>query len=319
MIPRFIVASLLLLLVCVPASAQQDSTRFDRLWLADYDGPRRLEVGVSAGYALSSDWTDLVALHVFDTQGGIHRQVLLRNVAVAPGAGGAVAVTYWRGRHGFRATAGYSKSCLTTSSRCVDGPVSPPESGAALGVAEVSMDVYRYGIEGIVGLRNWRDSQFWRPYLIVGAGGVTYDPDEDALPLFPGTFETLVPPPSSGPGTVVITNGATTLLIATDELGLENVFGLTLGFGMDFRMPVGLGGVALRLEAADQITSSPFSVTVSRLDQDDDRCCFDRRNEPTVFRAGAIHNLRLSAGVAVELPLRGPRTETDPWDKTRRR
>src|SRR5687768_3208886 len=69
--------SFLLLLVSVPASAQTDSTRFDRLWLADYDGPRRLEIGVSAGYAASTDWTDLVALHVFDTRGGIHRQVLL--------------------------------------------------------------------------------------------------------------------------------------------------------------------------------------------------------------------------------------------------
>jgi hypothetical protein len=314
---RFSVSFFAALLVCAltsSVSAQQDSTRFERLWLADYDGPRRLEVGVSAGYALSSDWTDLIALHVFDPRGGIHRQVLLRNVAVAPGAGGAVAVTYWRGRHGFRATAGYSKSCLTTSSRCVNGDL-PPENGAALGVAEVSMDVFRYGVEGIVGLRNWRDSQFWRPYLIVGAGGVTYDPDEDELPLFPGTFETLVPPPASGPG-VVITNGATTLLVATDELGLENVFGLTLGVGMDFRIPLDIGGVALRLEAADQITSSPFSVTVSRLDADD--CCFFERNrDRTVFRSAAIHNLRFTAGVALELPLRGPRTETDPWDRTR--
>jgi hypothetical protein len=315
MSPRLLVSSLLLLLLAVPASAQRDSTRFDRLWQADYDGPRRLEVGVSAGYALSSDWTDLVALHVFDTRGGIHRQVLLRNVAVAPGAGGAAAVTYWRGRHAFRATVGYSRSCLTTSSRCVNG--TSPEGDAALGVAEVDMDIYRYGVEGMVGLRNWRDSQFWRPYLIVGAGGVTYDPDENALPLFPGTFETLVPPATSSPGTVIVTNGATTLLVATDELGLENVFGLTLGVGMDFRVPVGLGGLALRLEAADQITSSPFSVTVSRLDDDSD--FFDRGAEPTVFRAGAVHNLRLTAGVAVELPLRGPRTETDPWDKTRRR
>ena len=314
---RLAVSALLLSLLAQPVSAQRDSTRFDRLWLADYDGPRRLEVGVSAGYALSTDWTDLVALHVFDTRGGIHRQVLLRNVAVAPGAGGAVAVTYWRGRHAFRATVGYSRSCLTTSSRCVNGSGLPPEDGAALGVAEVDMDVYRYGVEGIVGLRNWRESQFWRPYLIVGAGGVAYDPDENALPLFPGTFETLVQP-SSAPGTVVVTNGATTLLVATDELGLENVFGLTLGVGMDFRVPLGLGGVALRLEAADQITSSPFSVTVSRLD-DDDRDFFDRSDQPTIFRAGAIHNLRLTAGVAIELPLRGPRTETDPWDRDRRR
>jgi hypothetical protein len=78
-------------------------------------------------------------------------------------------------------------------------------------------------------------------------GGVAYDPGAGALPLFPGSFETVVAPPSDAPGTVIITNGTDTFLLATNELGLENVLGLTLGIAMDFRVPIGIGGLALRL------------------------------------------------------------------------
>jgi hypothetical protein len=292
-------------------AAQTDTTRFDRLWGAEYDGPRRLELSASAGYALSTDWSDLVALHVTGAGGGIHRQVLLRSVAVAPGAGGAAAVTYWKGRHGFRVTAGYTRSCLTTASRCVDGDAAPPAEGAALTVAEVPMDIWRYGVEGIVGLRNWADSRFWRPYAVLGFGGVAYDPEAGALPIFPGTFETVVPPPDGGSGTVIITNGTDTFLLATDELGFENVLGLTLGIGMDLRVPVGIGGLAVRLELADQMTRSPFSVRVTRLG-DDRRAFYGDGRDDIVFRSGVIHNLRATAGVALEFGLRGPREEYDP-------
>lgn len=309
MLPRFHASTLIPLFLAVPAAAQTDTTRFDRLWGGEYDGPRRLELSASAGYAASTDWSDLVALHVADPRGGIHRQVLLRSVAVAPGAGGAASVTYWKGRHGFRVTAGYTRSCLTTAPRCVDGDASPPEQNAALMVAEVPMDVWRYGVEGIVGLRNWADSRLWRPFAILGLGGVAYDPEAGALPIFPGTFETVVPAPDGGSGTVVITNGTDTFLLATDELGLENVLGLTLGIGMDLRVPVGIGGLSLRLEVADQMTRSPFSVRVTRLG--DDRRGFYRDDE-IVFRSEVIHNLRATAGVALEFGLRGPREEYDP-------
>ncbi|MGH7446106.1 MAG: hypothetical protein ACREK1_01130 [Longimicrobiales bacterium] len=310
MFPRFHASTLLPLFLAGPAAAQTDTTRFDRLWGGEYDGPRRLELSASAGYAASTDWSDLVALHVTDARGGIHRQVLLRSVAVAPGAGGAASVTYWKGRHGFRVTAGYTQSCLTTAPRCVDGDPAPPEQNAALTVAEVPMDVWRYGVEGIVGLRNWADSRLWRPYAVLGLGGVAYDPEAGALPIFPGTFETVVPAPDGGSGTVVITNGTDTFLLATDELGLENVLGLTLGIGMDLRVPVGIGGLSLRLELADQMTRSPFSVRVTRLG--DDRRRFDRDGGEAVFRSEVIHNLRASAGVALEFGLRGPREEFDP-------
>lgn len=310
MSPRSFAFLPFMLVVCVPASAQTDTTRFDRLWGREYDGPRRLEVSASVGYALSTDWSDMVALHVTDVQGGVHRQVLLRSVSVAPGAGGSAAVTYWRGRHGFRVLAGFSRSCLTTAPRCVDGDPAPAPGEAALTVAEVDMDIWRYGVEGIVGLRNWAESRVWRPYAILGLGGVAYDPDSDALPIFPGTFETVVPPPDAPPGSVVVTNGTDTFLLATDELGLENVLGLTVGIGMDLRVPIGIGGFSLRLEIADQMTRSPFSVRVTRLG--DDGFFHGHGRQDAVFRPELIHNLRASAGISLEFGLRGPREEYDP-------
>jgi hypothetical protein len=307
-------APLLVVLLLLPAStpapvvAQTDSTRFDRFWGGDYDGPRRIEVAAAAGYALSTDWSDRVALQVLDAQGGVHQQVLLRNVAVAPGASVAGSFTYWRGRHGFRVSVGHSRSCLTTSSRC-DGTDDPPADGdAALAVAEVPLDVWRYGVEGLVGLRNWEDSRLWRPYAVVGAGGVTYDPGGRSLALVPGSFETVIER-GDGQG-VVITHGHTTFLVATSELGLEHVFGLTLGAGMDVRVPIGIAGVGLRLELVDQITSSPFSVRVARLDDGGRR--YPAYRDDVVFRSNAVHNLRLTAGLLIEFGLPGPRTEYDP-------
>src|SRR5690606_10255814 len=239
--------------------------------------------------ALSTDWSDMVALHVADPQGGLHRQVLLRSVSVAPGAGGGAALTYWKGRYGFRVTGGYSRSCLTTAPRCVDGTAPPPANGTALAVAEVPMDVWRYGVEGIIGLRNWSSSRIFRPYAVLGIGGVAYDPEDDALPLFPGTFETVVQ--AGAPGTVVISNGTETFLLATDELGFENVLGLTLGIGMDLRVPVGIGGMSVRVELADQMTRSPFAVRLSRF-EDGGRSRFDDGRDEIVFRPELIHNLR---------------------------
>jgi hypothetical protein len=82
---------------------------------------------------------------------------------------------------------------------------------------------------------------------------------------------------------------------------------------MDLRIPIGIGGAGLRVELTDQITSSPFAVRVTRLNGDDFDW-FDRIGGPqeAVFRQAAIHNWRLTAGVTLELGLKGPRTEHDP-------
>jgi hypothetical protein len=324
MIPRSAAfRSAVLLAAATPLTAQAatpipaDTPRFERHWPGTYDGPRRLELSASAGYALSSAWSDLVTMQVHDPHGAIHQQVLLRNVRVAPGASVGGAITYWRGRHGFRVHGGYMQSCLTTATRCSDADVAPPPppNGAALAIAEVPMDVYRYGVEGLVGLRSWAESRFWRPYLVVGAGGVTFDPDAAALPFLPGTFETVVPPTAT-PGSIVVTDGTSTFLVAAGELGMEHVFGLTVGIGMDLRVPVDIGGVSLRVELVDQITSSPFSVEIARLEGGGRR---HRGADVVAYRKGALHNVRLMVGVGLEVGLPGPRTEHDPWRQIRGR
>lgn len=319
MAPRILLVPAALLVAFVPAAqpaaAQADTTRFERLWQGDYDGPRRLELSVNGGYAWSTDWSNRVALQVFSPQGAVHQQVLLRNVSIAPGEGVGAAVTYWRGRHGFRVSAGYNQACLTTGSRCTNGDT-PTPGGATLAIAEVPMDVWRYGVEGMIGLRSWEGSRFFRPYLLVGAGGVTYDPDGDALPFIPGDFETIVQPGGT-PNSVVVTRNETMLLVSTSELGLEHVFGATIGVGMDLRLPVGPGGLGLRFEFADHITSSPFSVRVARLDSQGRRYA-GADGDDIVFRKDGIHNLRFTAGVTLELGLPGPAREHDPFAGVRR-
>jgi hypothetical protein len=308
---KYVRYAVLASLLAGPAAAQvQQPTRS---WWEPYDGPRRLEFSVLGGYAFSTDWSDLVALDVADGRGGLSRQVLLRDVAVAPGRGAEAAITYWKGRYGFRIHAGISQSCLTTGSRCRNSSSPPPAQGAALSVAEVDMDVYRYGVQGVAGLTSWRNGQFFRPYLVVGAGGVAYDPDEDALPFFPGTFQTVTPATNLPPGTVLISDGTSEFLISTDELGLENVFSLTLGIGTDLRIPVGIGGLGLRVELIDQIANSPFNVRVARVGGNNRA----RYGDEKVFSGGVIHNLRLSAGFSLELGLAGPSDEHDPWERIR--
>jgi hypothetical protein len=174
------------------------------------------------------------------------------------------------------------------------------------------MDIYRYGLQGVVGLRSWKNSEAFRPYMLVGAGGIAYNPDANALPFLPGTFQTVVSPGNLPTGTVLISDGSSEFLISTDELGLENVFSLTFGLGMDLRVPLGIGGLGLRIEAVDQMSNSPFDVRVARVDGG-----FARRSGETLFKGGVIHNLRLSAGLALEFGLAGPSTEHDPWDRIR--
>jgi hypothetical protein len=303
------VAFAFLLAGALPVTAQTVGSDPMDDWWRPYDGPRRVEFSALVSYGYSSSWNDLIAMQVGDAQGGVHQQILMRDLKIGPEAGIDGAVTYWVGRHGFRVHAGYTQTCLTTAARCTYGNGTPPADGAALAVAEVPMDVWRYGVQGIVGLTRWTNQQVVRPYLIVGGGGVTYDPGRNRLALSPGSFETVVDRADLPAGSIVITDGTSSFLISTDELGFENQFSVTIGGGLDLRIPVGIGGVGLRLELVDQITSSPLSVRVARL-QGGGR--YDRGIDEIRFGGNAVHNLRLSAGLKLELGLSGPREEYDP-------
>lgn len=283
-----------LLLSATPAAAQQRD-----LW-TEYDGPRRLEFAVNGGLFLSSNWSNLVFLETIDRSGDVGRQVLLREFAVAPKLGGTGSITYWRGRYGFRVHAGFVRSCVTTGNRC-EGSRLPEQD--ELEVTEIDMDTWSYGVQGIVGLMEHTTGQWFRPYLIVGAGGVTYDLEHPLSTVLPGPFTSTGPVRVGGGGTTVLLNDPATYLIAVDEVSLETRFALNLGIGTDFRIPVGPGGLGLRLELSDQISQSPVSLNVVRLDRG---IGFHSRGfDEVAFNGRTVHNWRLSAGLMFEFPLRG--------------
>jgi hypothetical protein len=282
----------LLLLAAKPAAAQRD------LW-TEYDGPRRFELAAGASVFLSTDWSDLILLESLGPD-GTHRQVLLREFAMAPEFGGHASVTYWKGRHGFRVHAGYVQSCLATGDRC-EGSRTPVQTG--LPPTEIAMDTYIYGVQGIVGLIEHSPGQWFRPYLIVGAGGVTYDLDQPLSVVLPGPLTSTGPVRVDREGeTLVFADDPGTFLLSMDEVSLETRVAVNLGIGTDFRIPVGPGGLTLRLELSDHINQTPLSLRLARLDDG----LFDDGIDEVEFNGRAVHNWKVSAGLALEFGLRSP-------------
>lgn len=294
---RFRIAVPILLLLAAPLSAQQPDP------FKPYDGPRRLELSVTAGYFWSSDWSNLVLFESLGITGDEARRVLMPSLAAAPGAGGQAAITYWKGRLGFRLAAAYTESCITAEPRC-DGGVTPSAGGnPQQNPTEVSLKTYSYGVQGIVGMSEYSSSQWFRPYFLVGFGGVTYDPDQ-SVPTFlagqagaPSGIESV----ASGPGQYAFT---------VDQAGLETRFSVALGLGTDLRLPVGPGGLSLRLEVADHISQSPLGVRLSRLSTGS---LLDRGNriDQIDLGVGAVHNLRGQIGLAIEFGVKRPEPVDD--------
>jgi hypothetical protein len=297
---RFRIAVPILLLLSAPLSAQQPDP------FQPYDGPRRLEVSVTAGYFWSSDWSNLVLFESLGAVGDEARRVLMPSLATAPGAGGQAAITYWKGRLGFRLMAAYSESCVTSEPRCGDNRAAPSAGGnPMLNPVEVSLKTYSYGVQGIVGMSEYSESQFFRPYFLVGMGGVTFDPDE-SLPAF---LAAQGGQPVSGVETVVTGNPGQ-YTFAIDQAGLETRFSVALGLGTDLRLPVGPGGLSLRFEVADYISKSPLGVRLSRLSAGS---VFDNSSpiEQIDLGVGAVHNLRGQIGLAIEFGVKRPEQVDD--------
>lgn len=294
-----------LLLSTAPATAQQGD-----LW-EEYEGPRRLDLSVSGGAFLSTDWSNLVFLESLGALGQSQQQVLLRQLHAPPEFGGTASVTYWKGRYGFRVQAGFVSGCVTTGNSC-DGTSTPDQSIMPPGLerTEIEMNQWTYGVQGIIGLREFTPGQTFRPYLVVGAGGVTYDLDEPLSTVLPGPIESTEPAViGNGDETVVITDPST-FLFSMDEVGLATKFALNLGIGTDLRIPIGPGGIGLRLELADNINQSPLELRVARIDGGFFSHEFDGIDE-VEFERRAVHNWRLSAGLLFEFGLDDPAPPPD--------
>ena len=296
---RLLFPALLLAATPLLAAAQQ------RDMFTPYDGPRRLELSASVGYFWSSDWSNLVLFESLGLVGDEARRVLMPSLTAAPGAGGQAAITYWKGRLGFRLHGGYAESCLTAATRCDDGRSAPVAGGnPALDPQEVSLKTYSYGVQGVVGMMEHSSSQWFRPYFLVGAGGVTYDPAESVPRFLAGTQLR----PGTGVETVV-TGGPGQYTFQIDQASLESRFALSIGAGTDFRIPVGRGGLSLRAEVTDHISRSPLGVRLTRINTG---AVLDRHSpfEQVDLGVGAVHNIRASLGLAIEFGVRQPPART---------
>jgi hypothetical protein len=228
------------------------------------------------------------------------------SLGAAPGLGGQAAITYWKGRLGFRLHGGYAESCVTAATRCGDGRSAPVAGGSpALDPQEVSLKTYSYGVQGVIAMSEHSEFYQWfRPYFLIGAGGVTYDPAE-SLPTFLAGTQLR---PGTGVETVV-TGGPGQYTFQIDQASLESRFALSIGAGTDFRIPVGRGGLSLRAEVTDQISQSPLGVRLTRVNTGG---ALGGRNsfEQIDLGVGAVHNLRATLGVAIEFGVRQPPART---------
>lgn len=248
-------------------------------------GPKRVDLSGSAGFLVSSDWSDLVLLGSVSPSGGALEQLLVRDVVVDPGAVFDATVTYWEGRFGFRAHGGFARSCLAVGARC-------GRPAALLGANNsIGLDAYMYDIGGAIGLREYQPSAWVWPYVFFGWGGVTYRLDERVSP--PLTFIERRRAADGAP--VVVRDRSDQLVVAIDELETESQLGLNVGVGADLRVPLGSAGLGVRFEASDNIHRSPLAVRVV----DVERVSASGSEHRLDF--GPVHNLRVAAGVVVQL------------------
>jgi hypothetical protein len=216
---------------------------------------------------------------------GVFEQVLARDLVVVPGTVFDGTVMYWEGRYAFRAHGGYSTSCLAVGRHC--GQMA---SLTGAGDRSVDVNIASYDIGGAIGLIDYERRLWVWPYMFAGLGGVTYDLSQQVGP--PLNVITNRGSSNTGDRQIVLTRDRVDI-IAIDELGLETKLAFNFGVGTDFRVPLGPASVGLRLEASDFVHKSPLNIRVVDIDARTG-ASGDR------FSFGAVHNLRVSAGVVVQ-------------------
>jgi hypothetical protein len=274
-------ASLLLLPSAVAAQ------EWGQPWADPYDRPGRVDLSASIGFLAPSDWSDLVLLGSISSTSGVVEQVLVRDLHVEPDRELGAAVTYWRGRYGFRVQGGFSSSSVL-----IGGPVPDIDEPAGQSLS-VGVDTWLYDIRGTIGFMEYEPETWVWPYGFFGVGGITYDLEQRIGPPLLTFIEGGRPGP--GPDVVISHDRGREFLLAVDELGLETVFAFNVGVGTDFRIPVGPGGIGIRLELSDHIASSPVGLRIGDL----------RRSgalaSDTGVTFGVVHHLRAAAGIVVQV------------------
>jgi hypothetical protein len=151
----------------------------------------------------------------------------------------------------------------------------------------VKVKSYAYDVGGSIGLLSYAPQRPAWPYIFFGLGGVTYDLDQTVGPPLTFIEQRPLRPPAA-----VIVEDADPLLISLDELGVETRFAFTIGFGTDFKIPLGPTSLGVRLEVSDLIHESPIDIDVAVLDPFGSTISWD---------FGLVHNLRASVGVVFQI------------------
>lgn len=272
-----------------PVAAQDD---WSQPWADPLDRPPRVDVTASVGFLVPSDWSNLVLLGSISSASGILEQVLVRDLRVEPDKEFSGAFTYWRGRYGFRARAGFSNSKLTIGGGPLTAPTNLTPTSEPL---SLKVDTWLYEVGGAIGFIEYEPTRWAWPYGFFGLGGVTYDLERTVTPPLL-TFIERPPPSTSRDGrTIIIAGQGRQFLLSVDELKVESEFAFSFGVGTDLRIPMGASGVGVRLEAADTMTHSPLGLRVSELtgtggltaDSDVD--------------FGIVHHLSMTVGVVLHI------------------
>lgn len=298
-----LLAQLFSLSSTIPASAQEE-------------GPRRWDLSLAGGASWSTNWSNLVLL---GTTGGLVERILVRGLRVSPGPMADLAVTYWEERLGFRVHGGWLHSCIAVGPSCVaQGLTAEERMQLRLPAEDIDVNTWYVDVGGAVNLVKLRPRQAARPYLFFGAGAVVYSVGEGVRNLLP-TFVVLGGTPGvlkfDSTANVVIVVEDEPFLVEVPETGLQTQLAGTFGFGVDLRIPVGAGGFGLRLEAADHVTRSPLQVRFATTPEEEEFFLRRRRNgaETVDFDFGLVHNLRFTAGLVLEFPLRPGKPSGGGW------
>jgi hypothetical protein len=285
----FMVARLayLALLLPSPVAAQQ----WGQPWADPDDRPARVDISASVGFLAPTDWSDLVLLGTISSATGVLEQVLVRDLRVNADEEFAGAVTYWRGRYGFRVQGGFSNSAVVIGGPLTDA-FGPPSTADVL---SIDVDTYMYDIRGAIGFLEYSPQRWVLPYGFFGMGGITYDLAQRVSPPLLTFVERSRTRPDGSRDVFIVEDDGREFLLAIDELGTETVFAFNFGVGADFRIPLGPAGVGLRLELSDHIASSPVGLRIADL----------RRSgllaSSTDASFGPVHHLRAAAGFVVQI------------------
>ncbi len=278
----------LALLTAVTLSSALSAQTLPEPWADPEDRPPRVDISGSAGVLMPTNWSRLVLLGSLSSATGVLEQVLSREIRVESEKAYGGSVTYWEGRYGFRVQGDYSKSSLKISNApLVNTPSAAPAAG---GSTLVPVKTFLYDARAVIGFVEYEPGRKVWPYGFVGVGGITYDLGRIVTP--PLNVVTIAPARSDGRETVVVV-GDRQFVLTENELGANTVFAFTFGVGTDFRVPLGAGGVGVRLELADHLAHSPLDLTIQELTP------YGAAVSDDPVRFGLVHHLTASAGLVL--------------------